>query len=437
MSRIWFARIDSRAMMVILMLLFLVACGGTAEDTDAESAEVETPQEAADSEDAAEKPAAKKKKRKESSTSVTVTPATRGDLVLPVVGEGSLRARHSTEIKFEISGDLTRVWVKEGQRVRKGQKLVSLDDREYQLALEEARTRYLQALGQLAVEEDGYSSEGAERVLAAQREELRQLEKAGTITRGDRLDRELELGMAAVRDGAYRRELLEVRSGLAAARADISRLELDLERALLLAPFDGVVSQLTLSSGERVQAGMTFCRLVDDVNIEAEIGVLESDLGSLEVGRAAFLHIPALDVTMPVTIDVISPYIDEGSRTCSILMRIKNKDGQLKPGMFAKASIAGETFPDRLLVPREAIVTRDGRPVVFRVEDKRAKWVYVQLGLRNDYVVEITRVDQGGPLEPGTPVIVDNHLTMTHDAKVKVKKTRAIADPWTVAEEQN
>ena len=54
-------------------------------------------------------------------------------------------------------------------------------------------------------------------------------------------------------------------------------------------------------------------------------------------------------------------------------------------------------FEDRLLVPREAIVTRDGRPVLFKVEDDRARWVYVQLGQQNDQLVEIARVDQGGP----------------------------------------
>ena len=98
--------------------------------------------------------------------------------------------------------------------------------------------------------------------------------------------------------------------------------------------------------------------------------------------------------------------------------------------MFVRALVAGPTFKDRLLVPIEAILTRDGRPVLFRVEDGQAKWVYVQLGERNDYLVEISRIDQGGPLEPGTPVVVDNHLTLTHEAKVKIRKTLEIKDPW-------
>ena len=101
--------------------------------------------------------------------------------------------------------------------------------------------------------------------------------------------------------------------------------------------------------------------------------------------------------------------------------------------MFVRAAIAGEVFADRLLVPREAIVTRDGRPVVFKVENGRALWVYVQLGRQNDRLVEIERIDQGGPLDPGTQVVVSNHLTLTHDAKVKVKETIEVPDPWGAA----
>jgi multidrug efflux pump subunit AcrA (membrane-fusion protein) len=98
--------------------------------------------------------------------------------------------------------------------------------------------------------------------------------------------------------------------------------------------------------------------------------------------------------------------------------------------MFVRAIIAGETFRDRLLVPREAILTRDGRPLLFKVEDKRAKWLYVELGEQNDNLVEITKVLQGGALQPGDKVIVTDHLTLTHDALVKVKKTLHHGDPW-------
>ncbi len=424
-----------RAFLLLLLFFFFTACGNpeNAEDaapTDEETAAAE--QEGAET--GAEAPPPPAKPRKERSTSVTVAEVARQDLVLPVIAEGSIRARHVSDVSFEIGGHVERVWVEEGERVRKGQWLVRLDNRELQLALEEANSRYLTGLARLVVEEDGYEGgERAERVLEQQIEELSRLEEKGEISRRERLDRQLEVGMTAVRDGAYRRELIEVRSGLAQARTDAERLEIQIERTVLRAPFAGVVSNLELDPGEHVMAGQKALRVVDDVYLEASVGVLESDLAAVAVGKPALLEIPALGEFLPLTVDVVDPEVAADSRTCQALLRLESDDQRIKPGMFVRAAIAGQILPQRIVVPREAIVTRDGRPVLFKVEDDRAKWVYVQLGAQNDELVEIARIDQGGPLDPGTPVIVENHLTMTHDALVKVKKTVEVPDPWASA----
>jgi len=425
-----------RTLCVPALILAFAALGcGTdepaAEDAAAEAAGSETAEtdeaEAAESEEGDEP----KKPRRETSTTVSTALVVRRDLVLPIKAEGKIRARHTSEVKFERTGRIDRVYVQEGQRVRKGQVLVRLDDRELRLSLEEATSRYLQGLGQLAVEEDGYrEGKDAERSLDKQRAELERRERAGEITREERLDLELELGMAAVRDGAYRRELLEVRSGVAAARADAARLRIELERTEVRAPFAGVLSGLDLNPRENVQVGQVFCRLVDDVNVEAAVGVLESDLAVVAVGKPALLEVPALGESIPLQVDVIDPEVAPDSRTCRVLLRLRSDEIRVKPGMFVRAWIAGEVLPDRLLVPRQAIVTRDGRPVLFKVEDDRALWVYVQLGRQNDQLVEIARVDQGGPLDPGTQIIVSNHLTMTHEAKIKVKEMIEFPDLW-------
>jgi HlyD family secretion protein len=397
------------------------ADGGTAEADSADAAVAEEGDE-----DDEEKP-----QRRERSVSVTATLARKTSLVVPVIAEGVVRARHSAEIRFELAGRIAKVHVQEGQHVRRGQALATLDDREYVVASEEARANTLDALGKLAVEESefGEPGTGAEELRAALAE-LDAMARRGEITRDEHRAREMDLGIAAVRDGAFRRELLEVRSGLAASRAAQQRAELNLERTILRAPFAGVVSGLTLNGGERVQVGEALCTVVDDVDIEADIGVLESDLKALELGRPALVYIPALDLTVPAAVDVISPRIDPDSRTCQVLVRLRSDGGKIKPGMFVRTSIAGEVYPDKLVVPREAILTRDGRPLLFRVEDGRAKWVYVELGLRNDHAVEISSVVQGGPVEEGTPVVIDNHLTLTHDAKVKVRRTEPLVDPW-------
>ena len=131
-----------------------------------------------------------------------------------------------------------------------------------------------------------------------------------------------------------------------------------------------------------------------------------------------------------MAVEVVCPRFDRYSRTCVVLIRLQYKSGRIRPGMFVRAHIAGQSFKDRLLVPREAILIRDNRPLLFKEEDGRAKWLYVKLGAKNSDLVEITKVLQGGQLAPGDKVIVSNHLTLIHDAKIKIKKIVPVTDPW-------
>jgi RND family efflux transporter MFP subunit len=376
------------------------------------------------------------KKTREKTTSVNACRVVRGDLVVPVVAEGTIRARHATEIRAEVGGHIDRILVHEGQTVRKGRLIAKLDDREYRVTLDEARSKYLEALGRLAADEEKLDSAQATDWLKEQIEELDRLEADRTITHRERVERELTLEVEAVKRGAFRNDLVKVRSGLAAARADQQRAELDLEHTEIRAPFSGVISNLTLTVGERVTVNQAVCNLVDNVNLEAEVAVLESDLAGLETGRAAILELPALAETLRVQVDVMSPEIDAQSRTCQLLLRFENPEGTIRPGMFVRASIAGETYTDRVLVPREAILTRDGRPLLFKVVGDRAEWVYVKTGLSNDALVEVERVLQGGPLDPGTPVVVSNHLTLTHRAKVKIRRMQEVQFAFAAEETQ-
>ncbi|HZL84418.1 MAG TPA: efflux RND transporter periplasmic adaptor subunit [Candidatus Krumholzibacteria bacterium] len=377
-----------------------------------------------------------KRPAREQVASVNAARVARGELVVSVVAEGTLRARRSTQVRVEVAGRIDRLAVQEGQTVRKGDPIVVLDGREYRIAMEEARARYLKALGVIAVEEDSVigssDPEAFEREIAA----LDKLEKEGKLSREERRAREIELGVLALREGTYRRELVEARSGLSQARADEERARLNLDRATIRAPFNGVVAELKLTEGQLLSLGEVVCTLVDNVDLEAELGVLESDVGGLAVGRPTLLMVPALDETLRVKVDVINPSIDSQSRTCRVLVRVRNADAHLQPGMFVRAAIAGRIYANKLLVPKEAILTRDGRPLLFKVENDQAKWVYVQIGLQNDQFVEIENVLQGGPLDEGTLVVVSDHLTLSHDAKVKVKRVVDMTVAWSTSAEE-
>ena len=128
--------------------------------------------------------------------------------------------------------------------------------------------------------------------------DLEQLEKSGKITREERLAREIGMDVEALKEGKFRGEIAAARSGVSVARADLERTRLNLERTEIRAPFDGVVSGLTLSAGEQLKINQTLCTLVDNINIEAEVGVLEADVGKIAPGGAAILAVPALGDTL-------------------------------------------------------------------------------------------------------------------------------------------
>jgi len=435
---------------IVLLLLavfaagFFASCGGdggSSEDLNEQAQVTEqssdngSDEESGDAEEGDKEDSSSKKR--ERTTSVNASRVVQSDLVVPIIAEGTVRARHEAEIRFELEGRLEHIYVEDGETVRKGQLIAAIDSREYEVASEEARSRYLEALSLLAIEQDTLNTMEIPPALTAQLKELDRLERAGKITHDERLAREIKLEVEALKDGIYRVEIAASRSGVSAARTAMERARLNLEHTQIRAPFAGVITGLVLSEGEQVTKGQTICTLVNNVDIEAEVGVLEADMAHLEAGRPALLVVPALGETLQVQVDVISPQFDRETRTCQVLLRFESQEGRIRPGMFVRAIIAGETFKDRLLVPKEAILTRDGRPLLFKIEGDRSKWLYLRLGERNNYLVEVERVLQGGTLAPGDLVIVSDHLTLAHDAKVKVKKIVDINDPWSSTNEED
>ncbi|MBD3336417.1 MAG: efflux RND transporter periplasmic adaptor subunit, partial [Candidatus Eisenbacteria bacterium] len=190
---------------------------------------------------------------------------------------------------------------------------------------------------------------------------------------------------------------------------------------------------LAVSPGEFVSVGSTICSIYNNDRLEAVVNVLEADLGNLTEGRPVLLAVPAAGDTLQAEVDVVSPHVDQDSRTCDVIIRFENEDDRYRPGMFVRAEIAGWVYPDRLLVPKAAVLTRDDRPLVFKVNEDRAQWLYVRTGLQNEDWVEILDVYSGGSLAPGERVVVSDHLTLAHEAKIDIRRTRVPEDRWTLA----
>ncbi len=375
-----------------------------------------------------------KKPRKEKSIRVNVGAVRRGNLVRSVFADGAIRTPRSVEIRTKVAGEIIAVEVRDGDHVRKGQLLARIDPREYEIALRESRYKHLQALSQMAAEDDTFTvNSGALRDFAARRDDLRKLRAEGTLTEDEYAARLLALEMDALDRGAFRDAVFEQRTGLADARMAEERARLNLEYTEIRAPFSGVVQGLAVVRGEMASVGQAVCTVYNNRHLEARVNILEDDLRHLEEGRPVLLAIPATGDTLEAKLDVISPVLDQATRTCEALIRFDNPDERYRPGMFVRARIAGAVYPDRLLVPKDALLIRDDRPLVFKVDGDRAQWLYVDTGLQNEDWVEITGVHSGGSLAPGDEVVVSDHLTLAHQAKIKIRKRIPSHDRWSFA----
>jgi RND family efflux transporter MFP subunit len=372
--------------------------------------------------------------KKEKAIKVNVADVRQGDLVISIHADGVIRTPRSVEVRAKSGGELTEVLVRDGDRARAGQVLARVDQREYALRLEDARYRHLQALSRASAEGDTVvvNREALDRYTAGKRTLEERLAR-GELAREAYQAEVLALELGALEQGAFRQQVYEQRTGLAEARMAEDRALLDLEYCEIRAPFDGIIQGVGIVPGEMVSAGTRICSIYNIDLLEAVVNVLEADLGNLETGRPALVAVPATGDTLRVQVDVISPNLDQASRTCEVILRFRNENGRFRPGMFAQAEIAGWVHHDKLQVPKDAVLLRDNRPLVFKVVGDRAQWLYVDIGLQNDEWSEITAVHSGGSLAPGEQVVVSDHLTLAHEALIEIRKSVTPPDRWGLA----
>ncbi len=309
-----------------------------------------------------------------------------GDLILSVNTTGQVRSEAMSALKSETQGTIIAVRVRPGDRVRKGQPLVEVDPKPLDLAVQDAAAKLEQARLQLL---DNTVPDSI---------------VTGKALTGERLKN------------------AEIRAGLEAARVNLEKAKLEREKATITAPFDGVMDEVKVAVGERLSTGQDIGRVVDLVHLRIEAAVLEHDLPLIKVGGQAVVSAAAAP-DQPVTgrIAAILPIVDTTTRAGRAVIRIPG-GGVLRPGMYADIRLEASRLTDRTIVPFAAVIERDGRPLVFVVKDGRAQWVYVTTGRTNGVEFEVLPDSGTGliPVKAGDQVLIEGHLTLTHDAPVRV-----------------
>lgn len=359
---------------------------------------------------------------KETPIIVSAEPVLRGNLIQTVSTQGRVYAYQQAELMAEVPGRLMKLTVKDGSRVKKGDVIALIDDREYKLALQEAEAKMWEAKANYLEYDTELELEKKEESAKTALDELEKKYKDGLISKTQYEREKFRMEMVDLRSGNKRLEIAAAKT-MGQAEIGLERARLNLEKCTLRAPFSGVIFGVEVSTGELINSSTKIAELVNMTDLVVKAQVLESEIGVVERGRRARVTFPALPdlEENEGKVQAVSPFVNEENKTVEAILAIKSKDGRIRPGMFAESKIDAHIFEDRLMVPKAAILPRDDRKVVFKVSpEKRAKWEYVTTGVENDEYVEIVK----GNLTAGDMVLTDNHFTMGHDTLVKISKKR-------------
>lgn len=378
---------------------------------------------------------------------VKVRYAWQGTLVLRLTANGYTRALRQIPLTAQISGVVDSLPVFEGQAVSKQQLLLKINDADYRLAVAEAQEQLNQAIIM-------FGQQRAERISATIRidtsagyyldpqrtekafQQAQQDFAAGKISQEEWFGFKSEWEAARFFTEESKRRLIASRSGLTKAMIGLQRAELNLTRTRMLAPFAGVVANFKVGVGQPLSAGAECLTLLNLDTILVEVDILESEAPQVRMhhnAAAAFAAFP--NEIFKGRVVAINPLVDLEKRVRRAVVAIANTDHRLLPGLYAQVKIEAQFLTDRLIVPKEAIVLRDQRKVVFVVREgdgesgRRgdgekgrllAKWCYVETGAENEEEVEV--LSSAFNLQAGEAVVVTNHFTMAHDTPVRVEQ---------------
>ena len=294
---------------------------------------------------------------------------------------GVVSARNKADLRFQISEYIAAIYVKNGDRVTKGQKIAMLDQFKLQNAFNQARDNLERSKLDLqdVLIGQGYTQNDPARIP----EEVMQLAR--------------------------------VRSNYNNSINQFELAEYNLKNSTLYAPFDGVVANLFSKVYNLPEGAQPFCTIIDNLQPETDFKILESELPYLRVGdKVRVSPYSANDYSCEGQIVSINPSVDRNGMV-AVKAHINNPKNQLYDGMNVKVHLQ-RSLGLQIVIPKEALVLRTNRKVVFTLKNERAQWVYVETGLENSNSYVVTE-----GLNPGDSVIYEGNINLADQTPVKLK----------------
>ncbi|MEP7205622.1 MAG: efflux RND transporter periplasmic adaptor subunit [Casimicrobiaceae bacterium] len=320
---------------------------------------------------------------------------------------GYVVPQRKAAIASKATGRLEWLGVAEGSRVKAGEVIARLDNRDVVAQADAATANVAAARAALA------QAEAEAREAAAQLRRDQQLVARGFVSRA-------ALDTSTARADRTAASVANARATIVAAQATARNAQVSVDYTSIRAPFDGVILSKSANVGDIItpfsaaaESKGAVVTLADMTSLEVEADVSESSLGKVHVGQPAEITLDALpEARFRGRISRMVPTVDRAKATVTTKVRFDEIDPRILPEMSAKVALlsrevsAAEQRP-LTAVNADAIVARDGASVVYAVRDGRAIAVPVQAGVTVGDLVAITGAVKTGERvirKPGTEI---------------------------------
>lgn len=308
------------------------------------------------------------------------------DVIIPIpfkkqiISNGNLEALQKTELRFKTSERIASIKVKNGQKVSKGQTLAVLDNAILANQLNKAKIEVDKAKNKLREEKINYGVAG---------------------TPNDAIDTKIL-------------KSIKIKSGFYEAENAFQNAQLLYNQTIIKAPFSGVIANIEVKTGNLITSADVFCTLINSQNLEVVFSVLENELNFIEVEQEVSIHpFTDTDSTYKGYISEINPLVDKNG-LIQIKAKINIGGERLYDGTNVRV-VAIKPLRDVVVVPKEALVLRSNREVVFTYENGVAKWNYVKILDENSTSYALKE-----GVKVGDTIIVSGNMNLAHDAIVKL-----------------
>jgi RND family efflux transporter MFP subunit len=226
-----------------------------------------------------------------------------------------------------------------------------------------------------------------------------------------------EARLTQIKAGARVEDVQAAQAQVQQADAAVDLAKSQLGNAVITAPISGVVASRAVDPGEMTSPGLPVFTIVNTAEVYADVSLTEGLIGKVTNGENVEVAVDAYPGRIFTgRLTNLSPVADPRTRAFSGRIRLANKDGQLKPGMFAAAKFATESHKNAVLIPADAVVDRNGDQIVFVVQKATSVERTIKTGIGDGRSVEVL-----SGLSQGEQLVVAGQTQLADGVAVQVQ----------------